>query len=56
VEDIKQYQTKISNRFAVLENLDDGVDIYWACEDIRRKTKASFTGSLGYYELKQHKT
>jgi hypothetical protein len=59
VEVIEQYVVKISNRFAVLENLDDDdydyVDISRACENIRENIEASATVSVGYYELKQHK-
>jgi hypothetical protein len=35
VEDKKQYQVEISNRFAALENLDDDVDINRAWETVR---------------------
>jgi hypothetical protein len=41
--------------FAVLENLDDDVDINRAWESMRQNIKASATGGVGYYELKQHK-
>jgi len=36
VEVKEQYQVKISNRFAALENLDDDVDINRAWESIRK--------------------
>jgi hypothetical protein len=43
-----------------LENLDDDdddddVDVNRAWESIRDNMKASATGILGYYDLKQHK-
>jgi hypothetical protein len=51
----KEYQVKISNRFAALENLDDNVDILSALENIRENIEFSAKESLGQYELKQHK-
>jgi hypothetical protein len=61
VEVKEHYQVKISNRFAALGNMDDDdddddVDINRAWECIRQSTKASATDSLGYCELKQHKS
>jgi hypothetical protein len=47
----EQYQVKISNGFAALENLDDNVDIDRAWESISENIKASATESIGYYEL-----
>jgi hypothetical protein len=52
-----QYQVKISNRFAPLENFDDDddddddddLDINRAWESIPENMKASATDSLGYY-------
>jgi hypothetical protein len=38
-----------------LNNDDDDVDIIRAWGSIRDNIKASATGRLGYYELKQHK-
>jgi hypothetical protein len=38
-----------------LENFDDDVDINMAWELTRETIEASFTKSLGLYELKQHK-
>jgi hypothetical protein len=35
----EEYQIKISNRFAALENLDDNVDINRAWENIRENIK-----------------
>jgi hypothetical protein len=39
-----------------LENLDDEVDINRAWETIRENIEVSVKESLGYYELKKHKT
>jgi hypothetical protein len=41
VEVKEQYQTKNSNRYAVLENLDDYVDINRGCRSITENTKTS---------------
>jgi len=51
----KQYEIKISYRFATLENLSDRKDINRAWENIRGNVKISAKESLGLYELKQHK-
>jgi hypothetical protein len=51
----KQYQIKISNRFAALENLNVGDDINWVWENIKENIKISAKASLGLYERKQHK-
>ena len=51
----KEYQIKISNRFAALDNLNDCEDINRAWENIKDNTKTSTEDSLGLYELKQHK-
>jgi hypothetical protein len=51
----EQYQVKIKNRFATLENCDDNVDMNTAWENIRENIKASAKDSLGHYELLQHK-
>jgi hypothetical protein len=51
VEGNEQRHAEISNRFAVLENLDTEVDIIRAWENI----KTSAEDSLGYFELKKHK-
>jgi hypothetical protein len=50
----EQYQVKISNRFAALENSDDDVDIERTGETSRQNIKASTRGSQGYYEFEQH--
>jgi hypothetical protein len=51
----KNYQIKISNRFAALENLNESDDINRAWENINENIKTSSQDSLGLYELKQHK-
>jgi hypothetical protein len=51
----KQYQIEITNRFAALENLDNGGDINRAWENIKESTQTSATESLGLHESKQHK-
>jgi hypothetical protein len=51
----KQYQVKITNRFAALENIDDNVDMNRVWENIRDNIKTSAKDSLGHYELQQHK-
>jgi hypothetical protein len=50
-----QYQIKISNRFAALENLSDSEEINRAWEKFKKNIKISATDSLGLHELKQHK-
>jgi hypothetical protein len=47
----KQYQVKITNRFAALENFDDNVDTNRAWENIRKNIKTSAKESVGHYEL-----
>jgi hypothetical protein len=39
----REYQIKISNRFAALENLNDSKDINWAWEIIKEKISISAT-------------
>jgi hypothetical protein len=51
----KQYQIKISNRFAALENLNESEDIKGVCKNIKERTKTSANNSLGLYGLRQHK-
>jgi hypothetical protein len=51
----KQYQIKISDRFAALENLNVSEDINWAWENIKESITISAKESLGLYERKQHK-
>jgi len=56
VEVKEQYQVKISNRFAALENLvDDAVDISRAWESIVVNMKTLPTESIDYCESKLHK-
>ena len=51
----KQYQIKISNRFAVLEELSESENIDKASENIKDNIKTSAKESLGLYKLKKHK-
>jgi len=51
----KQYQIKISNKFAALENLNDSEDINRTCENIKQSIKTSDEESLFLNEFKQHK-
>jgi hypothetical protein len=51
-----KYQNKISNRFVVLENLNDSEDVNSAWENIKENIKTLAKKSLGPYELKQHKS
>jgi hypothetical protein len=51
----KQYQIKVSNGYAALENLNDGKDINRAWENITENIKTPAQQSLGLYQLKQHK-
>jgi hypothetical protein len=46
---------EVSNRFAVLEDLDAGVEIITIWETIGENIKISSKERLGYYELKKHK-
>jgi len=55
LDDRKQYQFEIINRFAALENLNDGGDINRAWENIKENIKTPAKESLGLHELKQHK-
>jgi hypothetical protein len=52
----EQYHVEIKNRFSSLENLDYEVDINRVWETIRVDIKISAKESLGYHELKRHKT
>jgi hypothetical protein len=51
----KQYQIKISNSFAALDNLSDSEDINRAWENMKENIITSAEGSLCLYGLKQHK-
>ena len=50
-----QYQTEITNRFAVLENLSDDEDVDGTWESIKENIKTSAKESLGLHGLKQNK-
>jgi hypothetical protein len=52
----EKYQVEISNRFVVLENLDESFDINNAWESIRNNIKTSAKDNLGYHRLKHNKT
>jgi putative IMPACT (imprinted ancient) family translation regulator len=54
LEITKQYQLKISNRFAALEYLSDSEDISRALEHIKENIKIS-AKNLSWYEMKQRK-
>jgi hypothetical protein len=51
----KEYQLKISNSSAALENLNDSQDINRAWKKINENSKTSAKESLVLQELKQHK-
>ena len=51
----KQYQIKISNRFAAVENLSDSEDINRAWENIKENVRTTANESLGLHELKRYK-
>jgi hypothetical protein len=55
VEGKEQFRVEVSNRFAVLEDLDTEVEINSAWETIRENIQISAKESLGYLELKKHK-
>jgi len=55
LEVTKQYQIRISNRFAPLKNLKDFETINRVWENNKKNVKTSAKGSMGLYELKQHK-
>jgi hypothetical protein len=50
----KQYQLKISNRSAVLENLNVSEDVNTAWENIKENIQISAQDSLGLHERKHH--
>jgi phosphomevalonate kinase len=52
----EKYHVEVSDRFAALEDLDAEVEINSAWEMIRENIKISTKESLGYYELRKHKT
>jgi predicted CopG family antitoxin len=50
----EKYQVEISNRFTVLESLDESFDINNAWESIRENIKTSAKDNLGYHRLKHN--
>jgi hypothetical protein len=52
----KQYQIKISNRFAALDDLNDCENINRTCKNMQGNIKISAQGSLGLYEMMQDKS
>jgi hypothetical protein len=55
LEDRKQYQIEIINRFAALENLSDGEDINRAWENLEENTETPVKEILSLHEVKQPK-
>jgi hypothetical protein len=51
----KPYQIKITNRIAVLENLNDSEGIYRVWQNSQDNIETSAKWSLGLCEVKQHK-
>ena len=51
----RQYQFKISKKFAGFDKLNDSEEINKAWENIRGDFKNSATDSLGLHKLKHHK-
>ena len=51
----EQYPIEITNRFAVLENLNDDKDVNRTWENIRENIQTSAKESLGLHELQQNK-
>jgi hypothetical protein len=56
VEGKEQYRVEVSERFAALEHLNAQLDINGFWETIGENIKISAKGSIGYYELKKHKS
>jgi len=52
----EQYQIKITNRFAALENLNDSQGINRSWKNIKENIKTSAKESLGLYKQKHHKS
>jgi hypothetical protein len=55
IEVKEKYQVEISNRFAVLECIDESFDVNNAWESIRENIKTSAKDNLGYQKLKHNK-
>jgi len=51
----EQYQIKITNRFAALDNLNDDKDVNRTWEHIKENIQTSAEESLGLHELNQNK-
>jgi len=51
----EQYQIEITNRFAVLENLNNDKDVNRTWENIKENIQTSAKESLGLHKLKQNK-
>jgi hypothetical protein len=51
----EKYHVEVSNRFAVLEDMDAEVEINTVWKMIRENINISAKGSLGYHELMKHK-
>jgi hypothetical protein len=56
VEGKEQFCVEVTNRFAALEDLDTELEINSAWETIRENIKITAKESLGYYDLKKHKS
>ena len=52
---VYEYQIDITNRFTVLENLNEDEDVNRTWENIKENNKTSAKESLGVHEWKQHK-
>jgi len=52
----EQYQIKITNRFAALENSNDDEDVNRAWENFKENMQTSAEESLGLHELNQNKS
>jgi hypothetical protein len=55
IEVKEKYQKENSNRFAVLENLDESFDINNAWKSIKENIKTSVEDNLGYHRPKHNK-
>jgi len=51
----EQYQIKITNRFAALENVNDYEDVNRTWQNIKENIQTPVEESLGVHELKQNK-
>jgi hypothetical protein len=56
VEGKEQFRFEVSNKFAALEDVDTEVEINSAWETVRDNITISAKESIGYFELKKHKT